>query len=130
MCLLVLTFICSWFRLLFTDCVTMFATLKRRKPCWPFKFLFRDATNVMIFLTMDKNKTSFYFTRIWHYLSIYFSNLNCLNCLGFLWMFLLLIMDFFFSKFFKISMFLFSQPSGHHIEFVSSIVFNNFFLIG
>jgi hypothetical protein len=64
--------------------MTMFATLKGRKQCWPFRFLFRDAADVVTFLTMEKNKTSSNFRRIWHYLSIYFSNLDCLNCLGFL----------------------------------------------
>jgi hypothetical protein len=50
----------------------MFVTLKGRKWCWPFKFLFWDAINVVTFLTMDKNKISFYFMSIWHYLSILF----------------------------------------------------------
>ncbi len=70
--LLILTFICNWFGLLFVDCATMFVTLKGRKWCWPFKFLFWDAINVVTFLTMDKNKISFYFMSIWHYLSILF----------------------------------------------------------
>jgi hypothetical protein len=103
-CLLVLTFVCSWFGSLFTNYTTMFVTLKGRKQCWPFRFLFWDATNVVTFFTMDKNKTSYNITRIWHYLSIYFSILNYLYFWGFLRMFLLLIVDFFFSKFFKKSM--------------------------
>jgi hypothetical protein len=67
-------------------------------------FLFQDATNVVTFFTMDKNKTFSNITRIWHYLLIYFSNLDSLDCLRFLRMFLLLLMDYFFSKFFKKSM--------------------------
>jgi hypothetical protein len=102
-CLLVLTFVCNRLGLLFANCTTMFVTLKMRKWFWSFKYLFQDATNVVTLLTMDKNKTS-NFTRIWHYVSIYFSNLDCLSCLNFLWMLSLLIVDCFFSKFFKKSM--------------------------
>jgi hypothetical protein len=76
------------------------------------------------FFTMNKNKTSFNIMRIWHYLSIYFSNLYYLNYLGFLQMFLLLIEDCFFSKLFKILMLFFSQLGGHQIEFVSTIFKN------
>ncbi len=103
-CLLVLTFVCSWFGPLSIDWTIIFITLKGKKQCWPFRFSFWDVTNVVTFFTMDNNKISSNITRIWHYLSIYFSNLDCLNYLGFLWMFLLLIMNFFFSKFFKKSM--------------------------
>ncbi len=59
----------------------------------------------------------------------FFSNLDCLDYLGFLRMFLLLIVDFFFSKFFKGSMFIFSQPRGHQIEFVSTIFYNIYILL-
>jgi len=129
-CLLILTFVCSWFRSLFTDYAMMFTILERRKRCWPFKILFWYATNVMTFLTMDKNKNSFNFTRIWHYLSIYFSILDCLNCLGFLWMFLLLIVDIFlFKKFQENHCYLFSQPSGHHIEFLFQLFLIKFVLL-
>ncbi len=66
LCLLVLTFVCTWFGPLFTNCATIFATLKGRKWCWPFRFLFRDVVDVVTFFTMDKNKTSSNIMRIWH----------------------------------------------------------------
>jgi hypothetical protein len=61
--------------------------------------------------------------KIWHYLSFYFSNLDCLNYLGFLRMFLLIIMDFFFSKFFKKSMVFF-----HNLAATKEFVFTNYYI--
>ncbi len=67
---LVLTFVCSWFGLLFANCATLFATLKGRKRCRPFSFLFGDGANVVAYLTMDIQKSS-NITRILHYFSMY-----------------------------------------------------------
>ncbi len=53
---LILTFVCSWFALLFIDCM-MFAILKGKKKCWPFNFLFQDGANVVAYLSMDNHKT-------------------------------------------------------------------------
>jgi hypothetical protein len=43
---------------LFVDYATLFATLTRRKQCWPLNFLFQDDANVVAYLTMDNDKTS------------------------------------------------------------------------
>jgi hypothetical protein len=64
-CFLVLTFVCNWFKLLFVDCTTSFATLKGRKRCRPFNFLFWEDANDVAYLSMDNHKTR----RIWHNLS-------------------------------------------------------------
>jgi hypothetical protein len=64
-CFLILTFVCSWFGLLFANCLTLFVALKGRKKCWPFNFLFQDGANVVAYLNTDNHKTR----RIWHYFS-------------------------------------------------------------
>jgi hypothetical protein len=46
-------------------------------------FLFQNVANVDTSFTMDNNKTFSNITRILHYLSIYFSNLDFLDYLGF-----------------------------------------------
>jgi len=53
-----LHFACSWFGLLFANCVTMFATLKGRKRCSPIGFLFREDANVVAYLTIPKSQLS------------------------------------------------------------------------
>jgi hypothetical protein len=46
---------------------------------------------------MDKNKT-FKFAKIWHYISIYLSNLDCLGRLSFLQMFFIINSGLFLFK--------------------------------
>jgi hypothetical protein len=45
-----LSFTCSWFRLLFADCVMLFATLKGRKQCSLIGFFFWKGVNVIVYL--------------------------------------------------------------------------------
>jgi len=68
-CLLVLTFVCSWIKLLFANYKMLFVALKGRKKCWSLHFLFQDGVDVLAYLSMNNHKSR----RILHYLS-YFKN--------------------------------------------------------
>jgi hypothetical protein len=53
--------------IMFVDCMTLFATLQRRKWCWLLIFLFQDGANVVTYLTMD-NLIFFNTNKHWPYL--------------------------------------------------------------
>jgi hypothetical protein len=52
--LLALSFVCSWFCLLFIDCTMAFVVLKGKKWCLPLRFLFRDNMDIIAYLTITK----------------------------------------------------------------------------
>jgi hypothetical protein len=45
-----LTFVYSWFGLLFPYCTTLFVVLKGKKWCWPRGFLFQNGIDMHIWL--------------------------------------------------------------------------------
>jgi hypothetical protein len=51
------SFVCSYLWFLFTNFVTVFATLKGRKQCLPLRFLFQDDADSIAYLTMDHPKS-------------------------------------------------------------------------